>query len=331
MVPYDVERYRQSVRVTAQILRAHGVTATQRVAVCHPFDPWSIGGVFRDAALLCGACVLPLGLNVLSESLWSTFVEHDAAVICGSASVLLRLGEGLSKQGTLSQSHKRLIFHAGEPLPPSLRKKCAALWRAKIVDVYGSAEFDTIACEGTKCSALILAPHYRYALSTSTVRVPRRLAKGRVGELLIRSMALGHWIGTKDRVRALRLSTTCDGLWAGSWIIEHLGRLDNSIQLPDGSLVHSESVDSLARTLPIAAIQVHYYRNHKRPCLQLLVVPLQGGLILHPQLVRRALLQECFELCDAVKHEVVKVRVKVVQFWELAQTDRGKVQTFVEH
>jgi phenylacetate-coenzyme A ligase PaaK-like adenylate-forming protein len=329
MITYTAARYQQSVRATAEVLLCHGVGPFHRVAVCHPFDPWAIGGVFRDAALLCGAGVLPLGLNVLAESLWASLLRHDPTVICGSASVLLRLGNRLSAHGPL-RSRPRLIFHAGEPLPASLRQECAEMWRAKVINVYGNAEFDTLACEGIIREGLILSPHLQYALFNSARRKPSSLVAGQTGELLIRSTVLARWFRTKDSVRVLRSSARDDGLWPGSLVIEHLGRLDNSIQLPDGTVVHANSIHALQRRLPIVALQVHSYRRTKHPRLRILVIP-SNGTQLRPQIVRRALLQECFELSDAVRHDVVGLSVKIAKLHEVARTDRGKVRIFVEH
>ena len=329
MVAYSAVRYQQSVRVTAEVLSCHGVGPFHRVAVCQPFDPWAIGGVFRDAALLCGADVLPLGLNVLGESLWASLLEHDPTVICGSASVLIRLGKGLSTHGSLP-SRQRLIFHAGEPLPSPLRLECAEIWQAKVVNVYGNAEFDTLGSDGVIRQGLILAPHLAYALFNRARRKPSPLTPGHTGELLIRPRGLASWFRTKDNVRVLRSSTTADRLWPGSFVIEHLGRLDNSIQLPDGTIVHGKSIHALQRRLPIVALQVHSYKSVKHPSLRILVIP-SNGTQLRPQIVRRALLQECFELSDAVKHDVVSLTVKIATLHEMDRTDRGKVRTFVEH
>src|SRR4051812_18362813 len=97
-VVYDGKRYGESVGVTAEILAAHGVGEDSRVVVCQPFDPWAIGGVFRDAALACGACVLPLGLSASCRSLTDALLEFDANVLCGSASLLLRIARSASRK-----------------------------------------------------------------------------------------------------------------------------------------------------------------------------------------------------------------------------------------
>jgi phenylacetate-coenzyme A ligase PaaK-like adenylate-forming protein len=329
VIEYSAVRYQQSVKITAEVLLCHGVRPSHRVAICQPFDPWAIGGVFRDAALFCGATVLPIGLNVLSESLWPTFVEHDPTVICGSASVLIRLGKSLSTRTPLP-AKKRIVFHAGEPLPLSLRQECAQMWRAKVVNVYGNAEFDTLACDGAADTGLILAPHLAYALRNPDRKKVLPLVAGQAGELLIRPKGVAKWFRTNDNVRVLRNSARSDGLWPGSMMIEHLGRLDSSIQLADGTVIHAKNIHALQRSLPLVALQVQSFRSARHPRLRVLAAPLNGTR-LRPQIVRRALLQECFELSDSVKHGVVSLSVKLVQLREMDRTERGKVRIFVEH
>jgi phenylacetate-coenzyme A ligase PaaK-like adenylate-forming protein len=319
------------VEVTRQILKAHGVCKAKRVVVCHPFDPWAIGGVFRDAALACGAKVLPLGLSSLDQSLREVLVAFDPIVLCGSASLLIRLGQSLRHDGLRVTNHQRVVFHAGEPLTLSARVACRDLWNSKVINVYGSAEFDSIASEGRTRQGLILSPHLKSALSFGVRCKPLPLKPGLEGELLLRLTGQTNWRRTRDRVRVLDRSREEDGLWLNSWRFEHLGRTDTSLQLPDGSLVRESSILALAQRLPIGQVQVHSFRTHTSAKLRVLVTSDGAPTVLNGNMVRRAILHESFELGDAVKHGVAKLSVSIVDNSKLERTRRGKVVTFVEH
>jgi hypothetical protein len=331
MVLYDEARLRLSVEITRQILSAHALNSKARVIVCHPFDPWSIGGIFRDAALSCGASVLPLGLSAADRSLWPTIVGFKPTVLCGSASFLLSLSRGLSDAGIDLPPRRRKIFHAGEPLTPALRDRCGAAWGAYMVDVYGSAEFDSIASEGTQGSGLILCPDYQYAVFDKASREQVSLCLGLDGELLIKRQEDGRWLRTRDRVLILDRATSVDGLWPGSWKIRHLGRCDHSLSLADGTILRSKSIHNVSRDLPLEGIQVHSSRTTGRSDLKILAAPVGDNTAVSSDMIRQFILAECFELADSVKHGASTLTVELVTPNQLHRTSRGKVATFVEH
>lgn len=330
---YTRDRYGESVEVTRQILFAHGVKLGIRVIVCYPFDPWAIGGIFRDSALACGAQVLPLGLNVGEPSLTSTIVGFDPHVICGSASLLVQWHKQLGIDRTLSKATERIIFHAGEPVRSSVRGECANLWNARIVDIYGMAEFDSIGSEGTFDSGLTLSPHLQYALRVPMAEHPEELAENAEGELLIRTNGTRNWHRTRDLVRVLNKSSDSDQLWPGSWRIKHISRTDHSLKLPDGSLISAEQVESAVQDCKgVGYVQLQLIHNSKGRAaeLRILVSISDKSIAPTPTELKSLLLSKCLELADAVKYRAVSMKVSFVASSRLVQTRRGKVKMFVE-
>lgn len=298
--------------------------------VCHPFDPWSIGSIFRDAALACEATVLPLGLNSTDKSLWQTLIDFRPSVLCGSASVLVALGAGMTEAGLCLPASQRTVFHAGEPLGKALREECSVIWSSRIVDVYGSAEFDSIASEGSREGDLILCPEHEYAIASGKRELPLEMAPGVSGELLMRTWGATRWVRTRDRVLVTEKASLDDGLWVGSWKIRHQGRSDHSLILADGTIVRSHNLTNLLKTLPIQAIQVHWKRRTGVSDLRVLVVSQGRNQDVNAELVRAALLEECFELADSIKHGATILAVELVGLHNLERTSRGKVAPFVE-
>ena len=249
MVHYDVQRWRRSVSIKCEIFRAHGVGPGSRVVVCHPSDPWAIGGVHRDAALACGASVLPLGLNAGSSGLQRLLVEFRPTVLCGTASLLSRWKSELdARQLIFPLASRRVVFHAGEPLRDEDRRRCAAAWRATVVNVYGLAEFDAVASETPDGQQLALAPAFDFGIRIGQdVRVA---ALGQSGELFVRERAAAaSWVSTRDRVHISGTIPHTSRLWPGSLAITLLGRLDGAVPLPDGSVITHEQVESADRML----------------------------------------------------------------------------------
>ncbi len=276
--------------------------------------------------------MISLGLDAGDEALWPLVQELDPDVICGSASLLARWAAAGRIRSRATRS-ERLIFHAGEPLLPDVRKACAVSWGARIVDVYGMAEFDTVGSEGVrKQDGLILCPEFGYAICNPAgdLVVP---SKGVQGELMIRRPSEPEWYASCDRVEVLGRSAKSEELWPGSWRIRHLGRADSSLQLPDGSLLYGATVQWVARETPgIEHVQVTLLRRTAKIALVRVLastVSTSPGRASAAREVRRALLRRSAELADAVRHNAVRLQVSIVDSSKLARTRRGKVKPLV--
>ena len=325
VVEYDSTRYTQSVRTTAAVLAAHGVTAKSRVWVAHPFDPWAIGPVFRDAALCLGAWVLPTGLVGGDPSVLEVVLRMRPTVVCAPGGVLVKW---LSRRQWPhhGRSTQRAVFHAGEAIPSATAHRCEQLWNGRFVNVYGLAEFDTVAAQGgTDPSVLTLSPTFEYRLRIAESHQVH-LAAGLEGALQIRPRRHGRWFDTRDLVRVVGRSRDSDRLWPRSWTVSHLGRSDARLTLPDGSSITEPQILAAERDLPVAArLQVRFSRARAT----VLVSVDSDGSPLSLRLVRSVLLARCMELADSVRNGVVSLRVRSVGA-SISKTPRGKTRTLLE-
>ncbi len=314
---------------TRDALCAHGVCVDSRVLVCHPFDPWAIGSVFRDAALACGAKVLPLGLLAAEASLRSIIEDFRPNTICGSANIVLQWH---AEHGLASLFEAQPLYvHAGSPLSSNVQHGIRDIGMSRMVNVYGMAEFDTVAVQGTTVADLILAPQLDFRVADEGGKF-FALESKLEGELHIREQGRAEWIGTGDRVRVVGQSPSGEPLWPGNWMIKHLGRVDDVLLLPDGAGLGAEQVRSaIERFSNIGQWQIRRRRLSGAPELLELRCELVGAYI--PGLtaaIKKSLLAECLELADSIRHGSVALNVVVSQSPGFESTLRGKLRLFVE-
>lgn len=329
-VVYDAAHWARSVKIKTEMLRAHGVGPGSRVAVCHPFDPWSIGAVHRDAALACGATVLPLGLSASTQSMQRQLMDFDPTIVCGTASLLIRWWEEARLAGVEPIGAPEIVFHAGEPLRDADREACARLLGARIVNVYGLAQFDAIACELPGCEGLVLAPDYEYRICRDgCMNLP---AAGVVGELALRSRSGGAWHHTGDQVRVTGMVSSHAPQWQGSPSIAHLGRLDHVVSLPDGSVLSGAQVLAAEAALADAGVvklQVQIWRPPARQAEVRIMASVRDGSSLSPERIRARLLEAACDLADAETHGAVRVVAELAPESRFLRTARGKLPAVI--
>ncbi len=319
--------------MTRQILSSREVGRGLRVAVCFPSDPWAIGSVFRDAALHCGATVLPLGLSAGQPSLWSKLVEFRPDIICSSASLLLHWHHSSIKEGRSPLLRVSWVFHAGELLRPSIREACERAWNAQVVNVYGMAEFDSVGCEGVLNRGLVLSPHLDYAIAKEETDRRAGLRKGLKGKLLVRVKNGRRWHDTQDLVEVLERASNREALWPNSWCIDVIGRVDGSLKLPDGSLIGTRHVESLMREFPAiqdAQLHLRHGRADEAATLKVTLAIANDQPSPSDEDVRSTLLKNCLELADSLMHETITLEIEFAEYSDLSRTERGKIRVFVE-
>jgi phenylacetate-coenzyme A ligase PaaK-like adenylate-forming protein len=321
-IVYSFGKYVESVETTAMVLSAHGVAGNERVAILQPFDPWAIGPIFRDAALLCGATVLPLGLNGYKEAFLDVLRSFKPSFLCGSASLISSLNFFCNKDNSLLG-----IFHAGEPLRESGYRRMLQMSR-RVVDIYGMAEFDTIAATGVTNNSLILSPNFDYMLLTHAGE-QLQIAEGLTGELLIRRPEDFGWCETGDQVRIESKSDATEALWPLQWTIRHLGRNDARIKLPDGSNISSGQLQMLSQRVPAIETLQLQISSLNRTQLRLLV-SFRSGDANGFFSIRKEFLNICCELADAIAHGVISLHIVEVSQLDFFRSERGKVLPLVE-
>jgi phenylacetate-coenzyme A ligase PaaK-like adenylate-forming protein len=225
-----------------------------------------------------------------------------------------------------------LVFHAGELLVASNREFVEAGLGGKVVNVYGMAEFDSIACDGVLDPGLVLSPHLHYAIRDHERGKVSPLTQDKEGELMIRESRRSKWVCTRDSVRVLGRSRPSEIPWGNSWRILHLGRCDGTLVLPDGSKVTEGQILAVERLLPLVEhLQLQLVaRANGRHEILVLVSADEGSECIDLKNVRKALCAQCFELADSLKHGVVSLRLRVATPTSVRASARGKRLRFVD-
>lgn len=325
-VQYDRRRWRRSVAIKAEMMRAHGVGPNSRIAVCHPFDPWSIGGIHRDAALACGAHVLPLGLSAGTPAMLSVLAGFGPDFICGTSSlVALWLQDVAMPRGPIT------LLHAGEPLRPDDREACERRLGRPIVNIYGLAELDAVGCELESGSGFLLTPDFTYRLIDRD-GVPVSLDQGASGALQVRESRCADWVSTNDHVVVLGFAPPQSRLWPGAATVAHVHRLDHAVDLPDGSAISAAQVRAAEGALAgdgVAALQVQVSRPSGRRAEVALVAVRRDGHEPRAELVRSRMLAVACDLADAEASGAVSIIVRVTDGEKVLRTQRGKFSSVV--
>jgi phenylacetate-coenzyme A ligase PaaK-like adenylate-forming protein len=300
--------------------------------VCHPFAPWSIGQVFVEGALRCGASVFPLGLQAGERTIQTLALEElQPTYICGAARNLIRWGLEMGVPDAL-RSPVRKVFVAGERLLPEMRAKCGELWGAEVVDIYGMAEFDMLGAEVPGVDGICLIPTMTYGLVTCPGGMPStRLEPGLEGILSVHPHADSKWHETGDRVRLCGAIHLSSPPWGEVQVVKLLGREDESAILADGSLLLGIHVDELVDRLKgVAAAQVRV--THRLDGDEIRILCVCGDAERpDPKLVVDLFLEANIDVSDSVRHGAVKtLEVAFVAPDELLTTARGKVRKVVE-
>jgi phenylacetate-coenzyme A ligase PaaK-like adenylate-forming protein len=332
-ISYNAQRWQRSIAIKQRLLSAYGVNEEARVVVCYPFAPWAIGPIFAEAALHCGASVLPIGNHCNQPDLLKTILAFNPTHLCSTARNLIYLEQNVRKMNLSTQPLGPVTaFVAGEALKPRVREKAATLWRANIVNVYGMAEFDMVASEFPDAKGhLALVPEFDYAVRTEEgIQLP--LSAGLEGELLIRETVAAPWYPTGDCIRVVDLDHSPWGSQKLSARIEVLHRLNETVSLADGTKIIGEQIDRMLLDHPdLEHIQVAVNKTDSGESIQVYCVPKSETRRPEPRQIRLSLLNANVDLTDSARSGFVSsINVRFVREDQLRRSTRGKIPRLLE-
>jgi phenylacetate-coenzyme A ligase PaaK-like adenylate-forming protein len=220
--------------------------------------------------------------------------------------------------GKIGLDRNAVIFVAGEQLTSVDRSLCEKVWDARVVDVYGMAEFDMVGFEtASQPGEFSLIPEFGYALLPEQGLPLTSPAIGTIGELLIRAESQAAWHRTGDRV-----VVKSDFAVERKWRVCFVGRLNESVTLADGTTITSEHVDTLQQSLGFQFVQVIVERGQVADLIRIRVPEDQSRPCSE---VETAFANANIDLADAVFYGVAKFRVEFIASGSLTRTPRGKV------
>lgn len=332
-IRYSTSKWLRSVNIKRRLLRLHEVGSGSRFCILHPFAPWSIGQVYLEGALSCGADVFPIGINLRTPIVESLIRRVRPTHIAAGCRDLIRLGTELNQRGLdCTKIPVRKLFVAGELLTDEMRGRCEELWKATVVNVYGMSDFDALGMELDGFHGIGLVHDYSYGLRIKNRK--RALSVGAIGELAILDPWKKKWFYSADIIKVLSSQHATRNSDLPTWFITVIGRTSLVAKFSDGATIHEAQVLEVLRSCPnLTAIQLIVKRSHLGDAVTVYCVAAshkrERSL---KQSILQLLLDKNFELADSfASGGISNLTVKLVPEGYLQKTPRGKTPLiFVE-
>lgn len=302
---------------TASVLQTYGVKEKSVVLIAQPSFPWSIGEVFAQASILCGAEVVCYGLEAGEESFLFRWSDKKISHIIVSPNLLFKwVSYNVKPINNVS------FIVVGEVLDKLKEEKIQEQWLpVDIRRIYGMSELGTLGYQfQPKSQLLCMNPRFNYWLEGN-----ESPELDDVGNLVIHPKYGGEQIVTKDIVRVCANNQNCQ-IWNKTFVIEFLNRSNNALTLSDGTTIDESIINSLAKKFEINKIQCIYRAKQGKETLIF-------NYVCSNLLIREDLLREVFilvpELCDEFAKKTYQIQFHRVEFSELKTTERGKFPLFL--
>lgn len=327
LVAYADGRFQDVVQTKRRMLAHCGVDAASRVLVLHPMSPWAIGVVFSEAALGCGAQVLPAGIALQASTLLGLCEAFRPTVVCAGGRNLLRLLKEIpagSRVGPFEDT--RLVLTAGEQLDDRVRSTLQEQLHCDIRDVYGCAELDALAVEQKDGRGHWLVPDLEYMLEVEGR--PLALTRGLIGILLGRHHHGGSWHRTGDIVEVLADDDSASP-W-GTPLIAIRGREGMRVKFGEGSAIGQLQLDQVREKLSLRALQLVVRRSPAADRVEIIYCA-AGKAAIPPEAIVNALLAQCTDFADACSAGcIAELRARAVaDVTGLLETERQKAPAIV--
>jgi len=311
---------------TARALAYAGVSAHDTVAIMLPFGVWFIGTDFVEGARRIGASVLPLGIHMSAEDELRLMKDVGATVLVATPGKLSALSQGADDDGPPVPT-VRAIVTAGERFAPAQRALCERIWRAPVVEVYGSAETDTLGVECSERSGVHVWDD-RFVFEVVHLSDGRPVGAGEAGELVVTPLLRRGAVLLRYRLGdVVRFSPDPCPCGLDFPRLSVLGRVDESVVLKDGTKVYLYQIEEALSGLreDVRCFKVVVGEESGRDLVEVFVEPASGDAGALRREAERALARMSIDFYDALRSGLVAPpRVKTVEGLDLPVTARGK-------
>lgn len=234
----------------AQIYRAGGLRAGDRIYFAFSFGPFLGFWTAFDAATRCGFLCIPGG-GLGSAARLRALIQHEANVLCCTPTYALHLAEVAAQEGIdLTTSKVRKIFVAGEPggSVPGVRARIRAAWSgAQVLDHYGMTEVGPVALQIDDEEGVLHVIEDSYFAEIVDPQTGAAVPAGQIGELVLTTLG-------RDACPLLRYRTgdlvqripAAPGFALSGGII---GRTDDMVVVR-GVNIYPSAVDAIVRGIP---------------------------------------------------------------------------------
>lgn len=232
---------------TAFVLQALGVSNNDTVLIAQPSFPWSIGNVFADAVILCGANSICYGLysnHTQISTYWETL--SPSVIVAPPTLVIKWLEAGIKIPSDT------LFITVGEPLTPSQEKEIWLKLKPRSVRrIYGHSEIGTLGYQPIDHQdTLCMNPRFSYSFDDGI-----QVILENEGCLSITPKYTGKVIHTKDIVKVKHPIQNAP-IWNDSLSLQFRMRNDSCLFLSDGTRIFSPDLNLLLERFSFHAIQL---------------------------------------------------------------------------
>ncbi len=267
------ESWNWMVESWAEVFRAAGVNANDRIYFAFSFGPFIGFWLAFDAAQKIGALCVPGG-GLSSESRLKAILENEITVLCCTPTYALRLAEvrlgvppsggspSKPPEGGTPNLRVRKIMVAGEPggSIPATRGRLEKLWPgAKIFDHHGMTETGPVTYECSKQPGTLHVIESAYFAEIVNSTSGKNVSAGEIGELVLTTLGRNGSpvlrYRTGDLVQQIEDSVCACGSCEMALRGGILGRTDDMIIVRGVNIYPSAIEDVLRRFDEIAEYQ----------------------------------------------------------------------------
>lgn len=246
-----------------EVLRASGVTPSDRLFLAFSFGPFIGFWAAYEAGKKAGALVIPGGGQSSAERVAHIF-DHRVTVLLCTPSYALHLAETARQMGfDPAQSAVRLLITAGEPggSIPSVREKIERLWGAQLYDHVGMTEMGAYGFSCARREGIHINERQFFAEIVNPETL-KPVSDGEVGELVLTNFGrLGYPLiryRTGDLVRRVDARCAC-GRETRFLPGGVLGRVDDMVVIR-GVNIYPQSLEAVVREFPeVGEFRIVYY------------------------------------------------------------------------
>jgi len=185
------ESWEQLVECWAEVHRAAGLTAVDRVFFAFSFGPFIGFWLAFEAAERLGALCIPGG-GLTSAARLRTILDHGATVLCCTPTYALHLAEVAAlEQIDLSAHRVRTMIVAGEPggSIPATRQRIEEGWPgARVFDHHGMTEVGPVTFECPVTPGVLHVVEWAFLAEVIDPQTGRPVGDGERGELILTTL-----------------------------------------------------------------------------------------------------------------------------------------------
>lgn len=264
----------------AEVFRASGVTAEDRIFFAFSFGPFLGFWTAFEAGQRIGALCLPGG-GMSTPARLRAILDNEVTTVCCTPTYAIHLGEVAAAEGLdLAASRVRTLIVAGEPGAgiPATRARIERLWPGtRLWDHHGMTEVGPVTFECPARQGVLHVIERSFIAEVIDPETGAAVAPGETGELVLTNLGrIGSPLvryRTGDQVRQAAPSRCACGRWDLGLEGGILGRTDDMVVIR-GVNVYPTALEAVVRRFErVAEYRVEVHQENALPELRVVLEP----------------------------------------------------------